>query len=104
MISPPQVRAARGLVGWSQKELAAKAGVALMAVKRLEYGAVVTRDRTYAAIETALSDAGVIFLPPADGRGEGVCLSVSTSDSSSARGLSLSANVKCGTTVLVASE
>jgi predicted transcriptional regulator len=80
MITAPQVRAARGLVGWSQQKLADKAGVALMAVKRLEYGTVATRNRTFAAIETALSDAGVIFLPPADGRGEGVCLSIAPCD------------------------
>jgi len=61
-------------------ELADKADVAVMAIKRLESGAVATRNRTLLAIEAAFSEAGVIFLPPADGRGEGVCLNVSTSD------------------------
>ena len=36
MITVEQLRAARGLLGWSQSELAARAGLSLPTVKRLE--------------------------------------------------------------------
>ena len=37
-ISVEQLRAARGLLGWSQSDLAARAGLSLPTVKRLEGG------------------------------------------------------------------
>lgn len=36
LLTPAQLRAARGLLGWSQAELAAAAGVAMRTVRRME--------------------------------------------------------------------
>lgn len=73
MITPRQIRAARALLGWSQQQLADKSIVSLNAVTRLEKGKVDTRLSTLAAIEKALTKAGIEFLP-ADIKGEGVRL------------------------------
>ena len=58
MITVEQLRAARGLLGWSQSELAARAGLSLPTVKRLEAGfgprvSDEARERLQRAIETA---------------------------------------------------
>ncbi len=58
MITIEQLRAARGLLGWSQSELAARAGLSLPTVKRLEgeFGPRVSdeaREKLQRAIETA---------------------------------------------------
>jgi predicted transcriptional regulator len=74
MITPRQVRAARGLLGWSQQELADKAIVSVNAVNRLERGQVDPRVSTLAAVEKALIRAGVEFQAAGD-KGEGVRLS-----------------------------
>ena len=73
MITPRQIRAARALLGWSQQQLADIAIVSLNALARLEKGNVDSRVSTLAAIQKALSKAGVEFLP-ADQKGEGVRL------------------------------
>jgi len=71
-ITARQLRAARKLLGWSQRTLACKADVALNAIGRLERGDVDTRRSTLISIEKAFAKAGVEFIP-ADGRqGEGV--------------------------------
>jgi DNA-binding transcriptional regulator YiaG len=60
MMSPEQCRAARGWLGWSQSELAGKAGVGLSTVKAFERG-----DRTIAATAEAMRraiEAGGIHL------------------------------------------
>ena len=74
MISPRQIRAARGLLGWSQQELADKAIVSVNAVNRLERGQVDPRVSTLTAVDKALGRAGVEFLAAGD-KGEGVRLS-----------------------------
>lgn len=74
MITPRQIRAARGLLGWSQQELADKAIVSVNAVNRLERGQVDPRASTLTAVEKALMRAGVEILPAGD-KGEGVRLS-----------------------------
>jgi transcriptional regulator with XRE-family HTH domain len=74
MISSRQIRAARALLGWSQQQLADRAIVSVNALARLERGAVDTRTSTLAAVEQALSKAGIEFLMPGQ-RGEGVRLS-----------------------------
>lgn len=70
-----QLRAARGLVRWSQGELAKAAGVSPETVKRLEAvdGRVSTLTTTERALESALSGAGVIFIDE-NGEGPGVRL------------------------------
>lgn len=73
-IAPEQMRAARGLVDWSQSDLAAAAGLSLPTIKRAErdLGAVVSED-ALAAIRKALEKAGVIFVAE-NGDGPGVRL------------------------------
>jgi len=62
MVTHRQIRAARGLLGWSQQQLADRAIVSLAAVSRLEKGLDV-RVSTLAAIVKALTRARIEFLP-----------------------------------------
>jgi transcriptional regulator with XRE-family HTH domain len=61
-----QIRAARSLLGWSQAELATKAGVALMTVRRLEAknGPVSGNISSLTGVQTALENAGIHFIDP----------------------------------------
>ena len=61
MISVAQIRAARGLLGWSQGELADRAGLSRSAVARLELGEVEPREETVEKLHRALFRAGVRF-------------------------------------------
>ena len=67
-----QLRAARGLLGWSQSELAAHAGLSLPTVKRLEggFGPRVSED-AQAKLQKAIEAAGIEFLDE-NGGGLGV--------------------------------
>lgn len=71
MISPSQIRAARGLLGWSQEKLCEAAKVSRRTLARLEDGSVDARISTVTAVQRALERAGVEFLS-GDGKGEGV--------------------------------
>jgi transcriptional regulator with XRE-family HTH domain len=73
MISSAQCRAARGLIGWSQSDLAENAGVGTVAVHQLESGASRTRRSTLAVIRRAFEAAGVEFIDE-NGGGAGVRL------------------------------
>jgi transcriptional regulator with XRE-family HTH domain len=74
-VSIRQVKAARALLGWSQEDLAAAAGVSVPTVKRLEAGQGVLggRAETGRKIRTAIEAAGVEFIHEKDG-GPGVRL------------------------------
>ncbi|MBK0400648.1 helix-turn-helix domain-containing protein [Limibaculum sp. M0105] len=74
-VSIGQVRAARGLLGWSQADLAKRAGVSLPTIKRLEAagGDLGGRYATAVAIVEALEAGGVSFIPE-NGGGLGVRL------------------------------
>ncbi|HLG83179.1 MAG TPA: helix-turn-helix transcriptional regulator [Bradyrhizobium sp.] len=76
MISVEQIRAARGLLGWSQTQLAEAAGRSLPTIKRLERddkrGPNVS-DEVKLAVQNALERAGVEFIPE-NGGGVGVRL------------------------------
>ncbi len=61
-ISAAQVRAARGLIGWSQDELVSISGVPKRTVARFELGEGTPQRRTLAAIRAALESAGVEFI------------------------------------------
>jgi predicted transcriptional regulator len=76
MITPAQIRAARALIGWKQSDLAKKSGVSEISVKNIERGATDARSSTLAALQSAFSKAGVVFLDPGDTRdgGHGVRL------------------------------
>jgi transcriptional regulator with XRE-family HTH domain len=69
-----QVRAARGLIGWSQTELAEAAGLSLPTVKRFETdNGVKVSDDAISKMVAALESAGVEFIPE-NGGGAGVRL------------------------------
>ncbi len=61
MIRGPQIRAARALLNVKQSELARSAGVALATLNNIERGVGDPRSSTLAAIERALSEAGIYF-------------------------------------------
>jgi transcriptional regulator with XRE-family HTH domain len=69
-----QLRAARALLGWSQTELASRAGLSLPTVKRVEgdFGPAVTQESRL-KLERALEGAGVEFINE-NGGGPGVRL------------------------------
>jgi transcriptional regulator with XRE-family HTH domain len=71
-ISAAQIRAARGLLGWSQTVLAETAEVSRSAVARLELGETETREATLDAIHQALVGAGVMFFQQPETGLEGV--------------------------------
>lgn len=74
-ISPAQCRAARGLLGWSQDQLAFATGgeVAKRSLVRFEKAETTPQPRTLSAIRTALEAAGVLFIAE-NGEGAGVRL------------------------------
>jgi transcriptional regulator with XRE-family HTH domain len=73
MINAAQCRAARGLIGWSQQELAKNAGVGTVAVHQLESGTSQPRRATLDVIRRAFEKAGVEFIEE-NGGGAGVRL------------------------------
>jgi len=74
LIGIEQLRAARALLGWSQSELAEKAGLSLPTVKRVETksGPRVSDSARY-ALQRALESGGVEFIDE-NGGGPGVRL------------------------------
>jgi predicted transcriptional regulator len=69
-----QLRAARGLLGWSQTKLAQRAGFSLPTVKRLEAGVGPrVSDEARSKIQRTLETAGVEFIEE-NGGGPGVRL------------------------------
>jgi transcriptional regulator with XRE-family HTH domain len=74
MLTIEQLRAARGLLGWSQSKLAARAGLSLPTVKRFEadLGPRVS-DEAQNKLQRALESAGVEFIDE-NGGGPGVRL------------------------------
>ena len=76
MITAAQVKAARVLLGLSQRDLAEIADLGIATVKRLETAAeprgAVT---TILKVQDALEKAGIEFIPAGAGKGPGVRLS-----------------------------
>lgn len=67
-LTPGQVRAARGYLGWSAEQLAEEAGVSFSTVRRVETpGERGVRAQSLAAIRTALERAGIRFAIDRDG-------------------------------------
>jgi predicted transcriptional regulator len=62
-VSIRQIKAARALLGWSQEDLAASAGVSVPTIKRLEAadGLLGGREKTAFKLRTALEKAGIEF-------------------------------------------
>jgi transcriptional regulator with XRE-family HTH domain len=73
MIISSQCRAARGLLDWTQQELADRAGVGIVTVRQFEGGLNEPRRATLEVIRRALESAGVEFIQE-DGGGPGVRL------------------------------
>lgn len=64
MITSEQIRAARALLRWEQKQLADASGISLPSIKRLETqpGPLNAQPRTLEAIISTFEAAGVVFL------------------------------------------
>jgi DNA-binding XRE family transcriptional regulator len=71
MITPAQIRAARGLLKWTQAMLAHKAALSTVTLNMIENETVAPRPATLDAIQRALEHGGVGFLEE-DGQGVGV--------------------------------
>ncbi|NVO16256.1 MAG: helix-turn-helix transcriptional regulator [Rhodoplanes sp.] len=80
MLSAAQCRAARGLLNWTQQELAEAAKVGVVTVRQFELAGAVPRRATLLAIKTAFEAAGVEFIAE-NGGGAGVRLKRSTAAS-----------------------
>lgn len=78
MITSAQIRAARGLLNWSRKDLAEQSGVSFASMMRLESfdGVPSSNVKTLDAIKKAFEEAGVEFIGTPDD-GPGVRLNVS---------------------------
>jgi hypothetical protein len=74
-ITSEQLRAARALLRWEQRDLAKASGVSLPSVKRLETqpGALGAQERTIMELRKAIEAAGVEFIAE-NGGGPGVRL------------------------------
>jgi transcriptional regulator with XRE-family HTH domain len=73
MITSAQCRAARGLIGWSQQDLAIEARIGVVTVHQLEAGTSQPRRATLDVIRRAFEAAGVEFIDE-NGGGPGVRL------------------------------
>jgi transcriptional regulator with XRE-family HTH domain len=74
VITREQIRGARGLLGWSQSQLAKRAGLSLPTVKRVETGTgPKVSDEARTRIRHALEAGGVRFIVE-NGGGPGVRL------------------------------
>ncbi len=73
-ILPAQSRGARGLIQWSQTQLAEKAGISLSTVADFEKGRRLPIPNNLAAIRKALENAGVKFIAAGKSGGPGVRL------------------------------
>jgi transcriptional regulator with XRE-family HTH domain len=73
MLTAAQCRAARGLLDWSQLDLAKKAGVGIVTVRQLEASTHEPRRATLDVVRRALEAGGVEFIDE-NGGGAGVRL------------------------------
>jgi transcriptional regulator with XRE-family HTH domain len=73
-IQPAQCRAARGLLDWTQGQLAEAAQIAFQTVRNFERSRHQTSRSTLAGIRRAFEDAGIKFIERGKGGGPGVRL------------------------------
>ena len=73
MLTPAQCRAARGLISWSQQDLATAARIGVVTVHQLEANSSEPRNSTLDVIRRAFENAGVEFIDE-NGGGPGVRL------------------------------
>jgi predicted transcriptional regulator len=72
MITPAQIRGARGMLGISQMELGRMVGLSHTSIANIESGASVARAKNMAKIQAALEEAGATFLDETASNGVGV--------------------------------
>ena len=77
-VTAGQVRAARGLIGWSQDELATRSKIGRATIADFESGKRQPYEATLSSLRAALESAGVIFV---ELNGEGPGLRLRKSDS-----------------------
>ena len=73
MITPEQIRGARAMLGLTQSELAKLAGLSTTGLNNIEKGTADPKASTLKAIQSALTEAGVISIDQ-NGNGPGVRL------------------------------
>jgi transcriptional regulator with XRE-family HTH domain len=73
LLSPDQCRAARGLLDWTQEELAERADVSRSTIRDFENGRHHLHPTTAAQVVAALEKGGALLIP-ADEAGPGVRL------------------------------
>ena len=73
LLSPEQCRAARGLLDWTQEELAKQADVSRSTIRDFENGRHHLHPTTAAQVVAALERGGALLIPP-DEAGPGVRL------------------------------
>ena len=73
MLSPAQCRAARGLLDWTQQQLADEARVGVVTIRQFEAGDTAPRRATLEVVQRALERAGVQLIDE-NGGGPGVRL------------------------------
>lgn len=71
MVTGGQIRAARALLGWTQRQLSAAAGVSEISIKNIERDKTDPRSSTLDAIQLAFEEAGAVFLDAGDTRNGG---------------------------------
>ena len=73
VLTSEQIRAARMLLRWEQRDLAEASGISLPSIKRLETqpGPLSAQERTLAELRRALEKAGVEFIAE-NGGGAGI--------------------------------
>jgi ribosome-binding protein aMBF1 (putative translation factor) len=71
-MSPEQIRAARGWLGWSQKDLADRASVGLSTVKDFESGSRTPIANNLTAIQRAVEEAGIALVADVEGKPLGI--------------------------------
>ena len=69
MVTPAQIRAARGLLKWTQASLAHKATLSTVTLNMIENESVAPRTGTLDSIQRALEQGGVEFL---EEKGQGI--------------------------------
>jgi transcriptional regulator with XRE-family HTH domain len=72
-MTPPQCRAARDLLNWSQSYLARRSSITVVPVRNFEAGKTTPQPATLAAMKAALEAGGVEFIAE-NGGGAGVRL------------------------------
>ena len=64
IIRASQIRAARGLLDWSQEDFAQLSGLSVATIRKLELGQISPRGKTNHQIRQAMEDAGLEFIEP----------------------------------------